>query len=124
MAFWNRKDVEFEGVGAVIALEHGTVNMQRGTRHSKAFDLNSDSAVSNVISLLLDQPEWDYAIDQESAFENALFAAANFGVKRPFSDEQKDLFGFLENRFAGKKMAVFAWGLYADHLKEQRKKSA
>ena len=128
MAFWKKKPEEPAEVKTPAKLAHLVVQTQSDTRHARSFvakfENNPSSPIACVISLLLDQPEWDYAIDQESAFENALFAAARFGIKRPFNDDQKELFGFLESNFAGQQMAVYAWGLYADQISADEKKSA
>lgn len=124
MAFWNKKAQQPIKPETSKVLEHSIVHMQDTTRHTKAFGMSPDSGVTCVIALLLDQPEWDYAIDQESAFENALFAAAKFGIKRPFDEDQKELFAFLEARFAGQQIANFAWGLYTDQTQSDLKKSA
>ena len=106
------------------ALNQTIVRHQSETRHAKALGPVGSDRVACVIAVLLDQPFWDYAIDQTSALENAIYTASFAGFMQPFDREEEELIAFLSKRFAGKKIATFAWGLYTDILREQEREYA
>lgn len=116
MPFWSRKSE------AIAALNQNFVKQQRANRQARkglSRDQNISSRLSAVIALLQDQPDWDYALSQESAREAAHYAAAFMGFEAPFDSEEEALLGYLSEHFAGRKIATFAWGLYADQLRDQ-----
>jgi len=78
----------------------------------------STDRLASVIALLLDQPDWDYAIDKDASLKSALYAAGYMGIYQPYSREAQQLVDYLTGHFAGQKIAMFAFGLYADLLKE------
>ncbi len=106
------------------ALNQTIVRNQSETRHAKALGPVGSDRIACVIAVLLDQPYWDYAIDQQSALENAVFTASFAGFMQPFDHEEEELIKFLSTRFAGRKISTFAWGLYTDLLREQERESA
>lgn len=106
------------------ALNQTIVRNQSGTRHAKALGPVRSGRIACVIAVLLDQPHWDYAINQQSALENAIYTASFAGYIKPFDQEEEELIRFLSTRFAGRKIATFAWGLYSDLLREEERKSA
>ncbi len=67
-----------------------------------------------VIAIVEDQPDWDFALDNEKALDNALGAAIYYGYERPFTPEQQALCDFLVNSLGGQKITMYAWGVYAD----------
>ena len=67
-----------------------------------------------VIAIVDDQPDWDYALNNEKSLEYVDAAAAYFGITEPFNREQKALRDFLVTNLAGQKIAMYAWGVYVD----------
>jgi len=100
-------------------LERSFIRHQQDTRRSRAIDLTESGELSSIFAEALDQPGWDYAIDSKSALENAHYSAAFMGFQKPFSKEELALIDFLVDNFAGKKIATFVCGLYADQLETQ-----
>jgi len=100
-------------------LSQSIVQKQMSTRGAKVMSESFSDRLSAVIGLLRDQPQWDLAIDQNSAKDNALYAAAYMGFSKPFSPEEQQLIKFLSDHFAGRKISTFAWGLYADQLQTE-----
>ena len=79
-----------------------------------------DARLSNVkramvvIAIVDDQPDWDYALNNEKSLDYVHAAAAYFGITEPFSREQKALRDFLVSNLAGRKISMYAWGVYVD----------
>ena len=109
MPFWNRKNRS-------EPLNQDIVRQLRGTRRARINDAQVSDRVACVIAILQDQPEWDHALDHKSAHEAALYAANYMGFIQPYDEEEKSLFKYLKEHYAGRKIATFAWGLYADQL--------
>ena len=112
MPFWSRKKTP-------VPLTQSREAALRATRHSRSVDIGSSDRLACVIALLQDQPEWDYALDQEAAREAAHYGAAFIGFHEPYDAEEKAIFDFLISHFAGRKISTFAWGLYADQLQAE-----
>jgi hypothetical protein len=72
-----------------------------------------------VMAIVDDQPDWDYALNNEKSLEYVHAAAAYFGITEPFSREQKALRDFLVSNLAGRKIAMYAWGVYVDICGDQ-----
>ena len=100
------------------ALTQDIVRYQQATRHARAGTLGGSDRLSCVFALVLDQPEWDYARDRQSAESAATEAAEFIGFIAPFDKEEKAIMDFLVGRFAGRKIATFAWSIYADQLRD------
>ncbi len=116
MPFWSRKSPDDR------ALSQSIVKQQRATRQAckgVAQTSGMSDRLATVIALLQDQPDWDYAMTQTTAREAALYAASFIGFEAPFDAEEDALLTYLSEHFAGRKIATFAWGLYADQLREQ-----
>lgn len=116
MPFWNRKNPDPQ-------LSQSVVKQQQATRSARAVPSDLSDRVATVIALLQDQPDWDYAISQSSAKTSALAAAEFIGFQSPFDDEENSLLDYLSEHFAGRKIATFAWGLYADQLRHAENSS-
>ncbi len=67
-----------------------------------------------VRAIVDDQPDWDYAISQDVARDNAIYAAAYYGLTQPFTANQIELIDFLSQSYAGRKICVYAWGIFTD----------
>lgn len=67
-----------------------------------------------VIAIVDDQPDWDYSLDENYARENAISGAAYYNIAQPFSPDEQSLFEFLIRSLAGRKIAIYAWGVYVD----------
>lgn len=104
--FWKRKKVHLNH--DVVENRRRRVSPMADTRMSK------HARISCVTAIIDDQPDWDYALDSEKALENAMEAAAYFGYRDPLNPEQKALCNFLVKNFAGQKISMYAWGVYAD----------
>jgi len=115
MPFWSRKN------RADLALSQSIVKQQKATRAARAGTAGLTDRVATVIALLQDQPDWDYAINQSTARHTSLDAANFIGFHSPFDAEETSLLDYLSDHFAGRKIATFAWGLYADQLREAAK---
>lgn len=104
--FWKRKKVH---------LDHKVVENRR-QRISPMPDarMSKHARLSCVTAIIDDQPDWDHALDNEKALENALEAATYFGYTQPLNTEQKALRDFLVTNLAGQKISMYAWGVYAD----------
>lgn len=76
--------------------------------------MSKHSRVRSVIAIVDDQPDWDYALDSEKSFYAVMDAMAHFGYEEPLSKEHKLLRDFLIQNIAGRKIAMYAWGVYAD----------
>lgn len=113
MPFWSRKNRQD------LSLSQSIVKQQQATRSARGGAASLSDRIAVVIALLQDQPDWDYAISQSSARQTALDAAAFIGFQTPFGAEEKSLHDYLSEHFAGRKIATFAWGLYADQLRDE-----
>lgn len=111
MPFWNRKNRDPH-------LSQSVVKQQQATRSARAGLSSVSDRVATVIALLQDQPDWDFSINQSTSRQTALDAAAFIGFHTPFDDEETSLLDYLSEHFAGRKIATFAWGLYADQLRD------
>lgn len=111
MPFWNRKTREDR------VLSHDIIRQQRDTRSARGPVSGVSNKVAMVIALLQDQPDWDYAMTEGSAHQAAIHAAAFIGFEAPFDTEETAILDYLTAHFAGRKIATFAWGLYADQLR-------
>lgn len=111
MPFWSRKSRDPH-------LSQSVVKQQQATRAARAGISGVTNRIATVIALLQDQPDWDYAINQSSARKTALEAAEFIGFMAPFDAEEDSLLNYLTEHFAGRKIATFAWGLYADQLRD------
>lgn len=98
-----------------VSLQDKLVKAQKG-RLSPLPDaqMSADDRASCIIAIVQDQPDWDYAMDNHKASENAIYAAAYYGIVGPFSDEQTKLHQFLIDNLAGRQIAIYAWGVYKD----------
>ena len=72
-----------------------------------------------VMAIVDDQPDWDYALNNKTSLQYVHAAAAYFGITEPFSQEQKALRDFLVANLAGRKIAMYAWGVYVDICGDQ-----
>lgn len=111
MPFWSRKN------RAARALSQDIVRQQQATRSARMAIIGVSDRVAMVIALLQDQPHWDYAINESSARQSALDAAAYIGFQAPYDEEETAILTYLTEHFAGRKISTFAWGLYADQLR-------
>lgn len=73
-----------------------------------------------VMAIVDDQPDWDYALTNKKSMEYVDEAAAYFGITEPFNREQKALRNFLVDNLAGRKISMYAWGVYVDICGEQK----
>ncbi len=76
--------------------------------------MSKHSRVLCAIAIVEDQPDWDFALDSEKSFDAVIKAASFYGYNAPFTPEQKVLRDFLVKNIAGRKIAMYAWGVYAD----------
>ena len=72
------------------------------------------SRIRSVTAIVDDQPDWDYALDSEKSFYAVMEAAGYFGYAENMTKEQKLLRDFLIQNIAGRKISMYAWGVYAD----------
>lgn len=79
-----------------------------------------NARIKLVQSIVDDQPDWDYALDSEKSFYAVMDAAEQFGFIEPFTKEQKLLRDFLIRNIAGRKISMYAWGVYADLCHEPK----
>lgn len=112
MPFWNRK-IRNETLNQEIVKKH------RATRQSRLNQAAVSDRIACVIAILQDQPEWDYVLNQSAARDAAIYAANYMGFTLPYDAEETALFDYLSEHYAGRKIAVFAWGLYADQLRSE-----
>lgn len=113
MPFWSRKNRR------ETVLNQDIVKQLKGTRQARISEAGMSDRVACVIAILQDQPEWDYALDPSSAREAAIYAANYMGFTQPHDAEETALFDYLTQHYAGRKIATFAWGLYADQLRAE-----
>ena len=100
-------------------LNQGIVKYQQNTRQARIGNTDSSDHITCVIALLQDQPDWDYALDKESALNGAVYASNYMGFFKPYDSEEQNLIHYLTERFAGRKISMFAFGLYADQLRKE-----
>ncbi len=105
-------------------LTDGIVRNLQNTRQARIAVPESSGRIACVIALLQDQPVWDYAIDKESAQNAAIYASNYMGFLKPYDAEEQQLLDYLTEHFAGRKMAMFAFGLYADLLREAESRAS
>ena len=67
-----------------------------------------------VIAIVQDQPDWDYSLDNRSAEDNSFYGASFFAYRTPYTPEQEKLHNYLVKNLAGRRIATYAWGVYAD----------
>ncbi len=112
MPFWSQKNRDKN-------LSQEIVKQQRDTRGARLNQVYVSDRVACVIAILQDQPEWDYAISKSAAREAAIYAANYSGFIQPHDAEETAIFEYLTEHYAGRKIAMFAWGLYADQLRTE-----
>ncbi len=76
--------------------------------------MSKNARVRCVTAIVDDQPDWDYALDTEKSLQTIMTAAAHYGYQDPLTKEQKILRDFLLKNIAGRKISMYAWGVYAD----------
>lgn len=94
---------------------------QNETDSDFTFDFSSSGfdRVDRVRFHIEDQPEWDYSPSQKSLVENIGRAASRFGFGPHFTPEERALCLVLARSNAGPLIMTYAWGLYADMLRQE-----
>ena len=86
------------------------------TEYRYLFQTCGFSIIDDIRAEIESQSDWDFSDGEVEAAQNSRQAARRYGFFEPFTPEQEQLSQILTQSQAGPLIAIYAWGLYSDHL--------
>ncbi len=81
--------------------------------YSYLFQTSGFPLIDDIRAEIESQRDWDYASSSDDALILQRQASTKYGIVPPYTQEQKALASLLKGKRAGRNIATYAWGLYA-----------